>query len=211
MTERFGVAGVWQGANSAAQHVKGSERMTLPSAIGIAGDPDMTSVLTQTLCRHHDLVHSALPFLGPLVAKVARVHGDHDPRLVEVHRVFRGLQELLDEHLQREDEVLLRLIGSPSADPSHLKAEIDSARREHDELGAVFRRIRALCNEYSAPDWACTSYRRMLSELRAVEDELVGQIQLEDGTLFPRLVSAPLIDLARTKGFEGHPAPESGD
>ena len=54
--------------------------------------------------RHHAFLRESLPLLTPLATKVARVHGDHDPRLREVEASFAGLRELLFEHLEQQEE-----------------------------------------------------------------------------------------------------------
>ncbi len=92
----------------------------------------------------------ARPFLAPLAAKVARVHGDHDPRLREVQEVFLSVVEALDAHVD------------------------DDGAIDAGEVAAPLHRIRELTDGFAPPPWACTSYRRLLAELQGFEAHVLG-------------------------------------
>jgi iron-sulfur cluster repair protein YtfE (RIC family) len=47
-------------------------------------------LISYIVSRHHAHLYAALPFLAPLAAKVARVHGDHNPKLL-------ALRDALDD------------------------------------------------------------------------------------------------------------------
>ena len=156
-------------------------------------EPDVRSLSTSELvayiaARHHGVLRDALPFLVTLVAKVARVHGDHDPRLRELHAEFEELRETLDAHLDSEEEVLFREAAADAPDAALLRRELAEMRAEHHSLVGAFGRVRALCDSYVPPDWACTSYRSMLHELRTLEDELLRHVGIEEGVLLPRFL-----------------------
>lgn len=139
--------------------------------------------------RHHGTLRAALPFLGPLAAKVASVHGEHNPKLVELHEVFLDLRDTLEAHLDREEEALFQHLASPAPDSARIEREIAAARREHFEVRAALCRIRELADDFTAPAWACSSYRKLLSELRALEDEALRHVLVENHVLFPRLAA----------------------
>lgn len=134
--------------------------------------------------HHHAFLRGALPSLVPLAAKVARVHGDHDPRLRELQAEFGELFELLDLHLDQET-LLREMIASR---PELLRRELAAMREEHRNVSAALRRIRALCDDYTPPAWACASYRRLLAGLGKLEDDLLRHVHLEADVLLPRLV-----------------------
>ena len=136
--------------------------------------------------RHHAFLRDALPFLVPLVAKVAGVHGDHDPRLRELQAEFVELREMLDLHLDQEEATLFREVVADAPDAELLRRELAGMRDEHREVGALLRRIRALSDDYQPPTWACGSYRRLLTELRHLEDDILLHVHLENEVLLPR-------------------------
>ena len=137
--------------------------------------------------HHHAFLRGALPFLVPLAAKVANVHGDHDPRLRELQQEFVELRASLDLHLDDEEETLFREAVAARPDPRQL----DGMREEHEQMSRALGRIRALCDGYAPPAWACSSYRRLLAELKALEDDLVAHMRIEDEVLAPRFAAQP--------------------
>ena len=57
------------------------------------------------LCDHIEFVHHGylreeLPRLDFMTRKVAAVHGDHEPRLLEVRRVFEDFNAAMTAHAQ---------------------------------------------------------------------------------------------------------------
>lgn len=158
-----------------------------------AEDPRQMStqeLVAHIVSRHHEFLRTALPFLGQLAAKVARVHGAHNPKLVELEHVFVRLRDLLDEHLDTGEEVLFRLASGPAAEGSAGGTAPAGAHRENQEAGAALRRIRELADDFVAPGWACTSYHTLLRELRTLEGDVLRHLHLEIDVLFPRFAAA---------------------
>jgi regulator of cell morphogenesis and NO signaling len=70
---------------------------------------------------HHVYTWEELPRLKALMLKVARVHGDRHPELVQLQPVVVGLVEELEMHLTKEERILfpyiLSLVGAaPNGD-----------------------------------------------------------------------------------------------
>lgn len=65
-------------------------------------------------------------------------------------------------------------------------------------LGDTFATIRALSSGYTPPADACTTYRLVYVELRALDSDHRRHVHLEDNVLFPRVVIG-LIDLGLLK------------
>ncbi len=136
---------------------------------------------------HHAYLRGALPYLVPLAAKVANVHGDHDPRLRDLRAEFFELRETLDEHLDDEEQRLFRGVVSDAPDPELLAGMHD----EHREVKRALGRLRALSDGYTPPSWACNSYKKLLAELRALDEDLVQHMRIEDDVLAPRFGGRP--------------------
>jgi regulator of cell morphogenesis and NO signaling len=169
------------------------ERAIATGGPGAMEDPremPTLALVEHIVARHHGLLRDALPFLGPLVAKVARVHGDHDARLADVQQVFANLLETLETHLASEEEVFFRLARSVAPERGEVARELDGARREHLEIAAALRRIRELTDDFEPPPRACASYRTLLVGLRALEHDVLRYVHVESHVLFPRLTAA---------------------
>lgn len=136
--------------------------------------------------RHHRYLRERLPYIGPLMAKVARVHGQHNPKLVEMKGLYDGLADTLEEHIDDEEKSLFPALTAPSADGAALKKDLREMLDEHIEVGAALERLRDLADDYSVPEWGCTSYRTLFAELRSLEADVLTHVHLENHALAPR-------------------------
>ncbi len=90
-----------------------------------------------------DRLGAALRELEPLAARVAQVHGEHNPKLIDLQRAFCELREML-----RTQRVSLDAV-------------------------AVLDEIRELADDFVPPPWACRSYRALLTGLESLETEVL--------------------------------------
>jgi regulator of cell morphogenesis and NO signaling len=123
-----------------------------------------------------------------MAERVAHVHGGHTPSLVEIFRVFNGLQEELGEHLMKEERILFPAIAAVEGGglgPGSLDGPISCMIHEHEETGAALARLRELSHGYQPPAEACNTYRALFAGLRDLEDDVQCHIHLENSVLFP--------------------------
>jgi regulator of cell morphogenesis and NO signaling len=134
----------------------------------------------------HVRIAGRLPDTGAMVDKVARVHGDRDPRLAAVATSWHGLVDALTPHFAHEEaELLPALLGGPL--DAEGRAELTRTVSEHEQVGGALKHLRALTDGYVAPDWACGTYRAMLANLAELETALLAHVHLENHVLAPRL------------------------
>ena len=79
---------------------------------------------------HHKYVLKTLPELMFYTQKIADVHGDHHPELIEIASVFSQINTEMLQHLKSEEEVLFPAIKKANEAPdnktrSTIKSEID--------------------------------------------------------------------------------------
>lgn len=155
---------------------------------------------------HHRYLQSELPRLDRLTAKVASVHGGHDPRLQEVRRIFLQMAQELSLHAMKEEQVLFPMIRKLElgvADRTFhcgsIANPIRQMEREHDEAGDALAQLRALTDDYRPPKDACNTYRALLDALRELERDMHVHVHKENSVLFPRAIEleAKLADGAR--------------
>lgn len=152
------------------------------------GDPEPArlptgALLDHIVATHHALLREALPWLETLAAKVAGVHGDHDPRLVELEAALRDLSALLLAHLDEEEQALFPALRAGGAG---VGPQLAAMREEHDQVAAGLERLRRLTDDLTPPGWACRSYRTLLAELARVEADIHRHVHLENHALAPR-------------------------
>ncbi|MEO6096078.1 MAG: DUF542 domain-containing protein [Fibrobacteria bacterium] len=144
---------------------------------------------------HHQPLWSELDRLDALSAKVARVHGAKEPRLTAVREVFLEFAHDLSEHMVKEERILFPLIRSlESSRPeagSHCGSVVNPIRQmesDHEQAEAALVHLRELTDGYKPPDYACFSYRSLLTGLEHMEADLREYMRKESLYLFPKAV-----------------------
>lgn len=146
---------------------------------------DLAAYIVET---HHDYLRRELPRLHAMAERVAQVHGEHTPSLVEVLEVFHGLFLELDSHLRKEEQILFPAIAAASAGEAAPWTFDDPVARmleEHDDAGEALARLRELTAGYQPPAEACNTWRALFSGLEELETDLHRHIHLENHVLFP--------------------------
>lgn len=143
------------------------------------------ALIAHIITKHHEYLRKTLPFLIPLSAKVARVHGEHNPKLRDLEGIVKELSEALIPHLDDEERTLFPALMSKS-DPALIKKELESMHEEHLEVATLLENMRNATDDFRLPDSACNSYRTLFSELEAMEGDILRHVHLENHVLMPR-------------------------
>lgn len=147
-------------------------------------------LIAHIVSRHHAYLRRAFPALEPLVTKVARVHGAHEPKLHGLPEELRELRAALEPHMDEEETELFPMLMSREQDRARVAERLPKTRAEHERVGRSLARIRALCDDFRVPDWACGSYRMMVSDLAELEEDTLRHVHLENHVLMPRFEDA---------------------
>jgi regulator of cell morphogenesis and NO signaling len=148
------------------------------------------ALIARIIDRHHGYLRRTLPYLEPLVAKVAQRHGEKDARLVELDARYRELSAALLPHLDQEEEVLFPALMSRAPDRAVIRQEFAAMHEDHLAVGTLLETIRRLADDFVVPEWGCTSYRVMMAELEALETDTLQHVHQENHVLMPRFVGA---------------------
>ncbi len=146
-------------------------------------------LVAHIVSTHHEYLRQALPFVESLAAKVSDVHGDHQPELRELRVRVRALAAALIAHLDEEEEVLFPAVSGRTPDLAEAGTHLGTMVEEHREVGRQLEDIRSLTGDFTLPDWACTSYRTLFTELERIEADTFRHVHLENHVLRPRFVS----------------------
>ena len=131
--------------------------------IGIEAVPDWVAMGPAQLVdhiesTHHQYLHSELPRLDALAEKVASVHGERHPELLDVLADVKDLRDDLEPHLMKEERVLFPMIrelcaaeGPVSFQCGTLRNPISMMMLEHDRAGALLEQLRDRTDDYIAP------------------------------------------------------------
>jgi len=171
------------------------------------GNNELDWLTDATLCelmdyiqdKHHTYTKEELEQLPPLMEKVASRHGEHYPSLLELKEVFQAVCDDLGPHLAKEEMVLFpyiedlektlsKQIMASSPPFGTVLNPVRMMRLEHEEVGELLAKMRAITNDYTLPDWACPSFTALYARLDEFERDLHQHIHLENNLLFPRAV-----------------------
>lgn len=180
--------------------VEALEKSTDQSAESIPFDSWPTDLLIDYVLKiHHRGIRAKGPQLLADIERVERAHGERHPELRKLVTLFADSLEDLENHLQKEEQVLFpycyRLFEAQRqgqrCEPMHCGTVANPIRvmlREHSDEGTRYKYIRTLMNNFEVPEDACPTYRLMLQDLEAFMDGLFEHIHIENNILFPRFI-----------------------
>jgi len=160
---------------------------------------DPAALVDHIVSRHHAYVRAAIPVIQQHLAKVAAVHGARHSELTFVDAQFSKVAAELSQHMAKEERVLFPYICAladavtrDALPPPDMFGTVQNPIRmmeiEHQEAGDGIDVIRELTHRYQPPDDACSTYRLVLEELEAFEQDLHEHVHLENNVLFPKAV-----------------------
>ncbi|MEX0877061.1 MAG: iron-sulfur cluster repair di-iron protein [Phycisphaerales bacterium] len=142
---------------------------------------------------HHDFLRTELDRIMHLTAKVADAHGERDPRLAEVHRVFSGFREEMLTHMLKEEQVVFPMIRSlerkEPGEPCGCGSIVDkiaALEADHDDSGSALERMHELTEGYAVAEGFCNTHRAMLDALSNLERDTHAHVHKENNILFVR-------------------------
>jgi regulator of cell morphogenesis and NO signaling len=144
------------------------------------------ALIEYIVTKHHAYLRTALPTVIGLATKVATVHGMRDARLYELASMVRELSDALLPHLDEEETTVFPAMQAERPDVAAIANILSEVENEHEQVGALLASIRSAANDYIEPAWACTTYRRLFSELVRLEADTLRHVHLENHVLAPR-------------------------
>lgn len=145
--------------------------------------------------NHHASLRTELPRLDRLTERVLSAHGDRDPRLAEIRRVFLTLRDELESHLDKEERVLFPIIrelestGGSVVMQGSLRSPLERLESEHTDAGNALAFLRAATDDYTPPERACNTWKVMIDTLAALERDMHEHVHKENNVLFPRALA----------------------
>lgn len=149
--------------------------------------------------NHHSYIRRITPTLLGHTQKIASVHGERHPELIEVAKIFNSVSKDLKHHMMKEEEILfpyIRYMAKALTSPakaerpyfSTVENPIKMMEAEHESAGDELYEIRSLTNNYTPPSDACNTFRVCFQELREFEEDLHKHVHLENNILFPKAI-----------------------
>lgn len=152
---------------------------------------DAPSLIQYIQSRFHQTIREEFKNLSPYVTKVARVHGERFPYLLELQDLYRQFRDGMLEHMAEEDEQAFpKLIEiSKGHEVENADQTIQSLVDDHTQTGQLLQSMRELTNDYQPPQEACTTWRLVYNRLENLERETHEHVHLENHVLFNKFTS----------------------
>ena len=140
---------------------------------------------------HHKYVLKSLPELVFYTQKIADVHGERHPELLEVATLFSRINTELIQHLGMEEKVLFPAIKEALQKPTKentalIHSEIERMNGEHEFAGGAMDKINEITGSYAVPADGCSTYQVCFKYLQEFENDLHVHVHLENNILFPK-------------------------
>lgn len=148
--------------------------------------------------RYHGWIRQELDRVRPMMEKVLRVHGERHPELGEIARVFAEIEADLAPHMMKEERMLFPFIaslaaarpGAPIAVPfGTVQNPIRMMEMEHEAVGGLLARLRALTHGFEPPADACNTFRGLYHAFTDIERDTHEHIHVENNVLHPRAIA----------------------
>lgn len=169
-----------------------------PAAEADWSTSSLTELIRHVVGVHHEYLRRELPAIQTRLDKVYRVYNErYGPTLLGLPEVFAGLRAELEMHTRKEETILFPAIVAceaaaqsgqalPAAPFGPLANPIRMMEAEHESAGAALAEIRKITCDFQLPEYACVTYRALMSGLDELERDLHMHIHLENNILFPR-------------------------
>jgi regulator of cell morphogenesis and NO signaling len=161
-------------------------------------EASLASLITHIVSTHHEYLRRELPAISVRLEKVYRVYNQrYGPTFIGLPEVFSDLRAELELHIQKEERMLFPAIAAyeaaasagrplPTSPFGSVANPIHMMEAEHESAGGALARIREITNNFEVPEYACVTYRALMSGLDELERDLHLHIHLENNILFPR-------------------------
>ena len=171
----------------------------------IVGNSDLNSMDVLGLIKHatteyHEYFVETISQLSPLAAKVAEVHAQEHPEVVQVNILFSKVVSEISEQISLEENVLFPFIEkfrdqeisfteNEETITETLQKSINSIESGLAIGAENFKQIAITSSNYTLPVGACNSYTFLYKNLEEFEHKLHKYIHFEKNILFPKLLN----------------------
>lgn len=160
---------------------------------------ELDKLSNHIVSTHHVYVREMIPQILAYSDKVAKVHGESHPEVIEIHQAFETLAPALEEHMAGEEKYLFPYIEKllnakrdgvklPKPGFGTIETPLKHHYEEHDNAWGYMQKINQLSNNYALPNDACGTYTALYNFLKDFEADLKQHIHIENEVLFGKSI-----------------------
>lgn len=162
-------------------------------------DLDITSLMEQATEEFHETIIENLPQIMQVAAKVASVHGSHNPEVVEINNLMQGVDVVLSEMIKNTEETLFSTVkevlalNNSAADIStnqveSIKKAINKGEIAQLLVSDTFKEISKLSTHYTVPADGCNSFRFLYDQLHELDHLLQKYVHFNKHVFIPKIL-----------------------
>lgn len=145
-------------------------------------DAPTVQLIEHIYTNFHQCHRIQLPELIRLARRVEEVHGDdlNCPHGLALH--LDNMQQELESHMMKEEQILFPML----ANGIYPAGPISQMEEEHIEHGDALEVLDQLTNNITLPPDACNTWTALYTGLKALKEDLMLHILLENQILFAK-------------------------
>jgi regulator of cell morphogenesis and NO signaling len=150
--------------------------------------------------RHHEYVREEFGKISDHLKTALNVDVNSAPELRAIVKLFHELQEELEQHFNKEEEILFPLIqqlvisegterGKRNLSVSIIDKPLEEMNKDHKKIEGILSEIRRQSHDYFLDPMSSPTHKLCFNELFALEDDLHKQFYLEENILTRKLIT----------------------
>lgn len=153
----------------------------------------LTGLIEHIISVHHTYTREKGDLLIQYSTKMLRAHGERHPEVLPLYELINALIEDLMPHLLKEERVLFpAIISLENGTPLNFAKEqlafpIFAMESEHEDVGKMIQKLKTITNNFTPPEYACTTWKICYATLAEYVEDLQTHIHLENNVLFPHV------------------------
>lgn len=152
-----------------------------------------TTDLFDYLTAGHRRAEMRMGDLERYLAKVAKVHGGHNPKLIEIEEVFKTVKADLERNISEEEALVFKIedgqyTSENDSEPEVINRLMSDWERRYEAIVKNIGTINELSDGYMPPPHACNTYMVSFRVLSDHEADVLHWVDLKFKYLFPKWV-----------------------
>ncbi len=150
--------------------------------------------------RHHKYVREEFGKISDHLKTALNVDVNSGPELRAIIKLFHELHDELEQHFNKEEEILFPLVqqliiseeterAKKNLSVSIIDKPLEEMNKDHKKIERILSEIRRLSHDYFLDPMSSPTHKLCLNELFALEDDLHKQFYLEENILTPKLIT----------------------
>lgn len=145
-------------------------------------------LINQIIDKHHYQEKQLVREIDILLNRILLAHYHHDKELMSfLHKSFSELKMELEQLLAKEEkEYFINMMNATIEGNNVIRINIREMKASQKRIEAIMNRIRQKTNNFSVPEYACSTFAKAYKQIKKLADNLDEHFAKENNVLLPR-------------------------